>query len=171
MWSLVPLGGKGARNKRLGLASLFVVPMRQAQEGFGRDARPDIELSIHIYPYFAPNPYYGHRLDIDYVGETVAWFFRLHWPLEKVLRLAEDVVGKQGSTFAHQEAAPLIGFYADPHRDLRSSTRVRREIEAAAPAAPPPSSSPNWAASPASRRWQAPSQQCCGHPTARRTTD
>ncbi len=95
-----------------------------------RETRPDIELSIHIYPYFAPNPYYGHRLDIDYVGETVAWFFRPHWPLEKVHRLVEDVVGKQGTAFSRQQAAPFIGFYSDPHRDFRSSTRVRKEIEA-----------------------------------------
>ena len=63
------------------------------------------------------------------MGETVAWFFKPHWPLDKVRRQAEEVVGKEGTVWPGQTSAPFVGFYARPHRDFRSSTRVRREIE------------------------------------------
>lgn len=41
-----------------------------------RGINPEIALTIHVYPWFAPDPYYGQRTDIDHVSETVAWFFR-----------------------------------------------------------------------------------------------
>jgi len=94
-----------------------------------RAARPDIELTIHVYPYFRPHPYYGNRLDVDYVGQTVAWFFRPHWPLEKVGRLANEIVRTQGTYWPAHHAAPFIGFYSRPPKDVRSPRRVQAEID------------------------------------------
>jgi hypothetical protein len=51
----------------------FLQEMAQA----ARAARPGIELTIHIYPYFRPHPNYGNRLDLNTVGQTVSNFVAL----------------------------------------------------------------------------------------------
>jgi len=89
-----------------------------------RRTNPAIGLTAHVYPYFAPDPYYGHRLKLDTVGQTVAWFFDPHWPLDKVERLARNVVARDP-----HHAAPFVGFYARPAKDYRTPRRVRAEIE------------------------------------------
>jgi hypothetical protein len=103
----------------------FINEMAQA----AREARPGIELTIHIWPYFRPNPYYGNRLAIDYVGQTVSWFFRPHWPLDKVRRLTKRIVARQHDFRQDSHAAPFIGFYSDPPELARSADRVRAELE------------------------------------------
>lgn len=93
-----------------------------------REVRPEIELTIHVYPYFLPNPFYGNRLELDTVGQTVSWFFRPHWPLEKVRRLTENLVAGQHDYVASATAAPFLGFYEKPPRDYRSSGRIAAEL-------------------------------------------
>ena len=94
-----------------------------------RETRPGIELTIHIWPYFRPDPYHGNRVNIDYVGQTVSWFFQPHWPLEKVRRLTKQVVATQHEFHQDSLAAPFIGFYSKPARDLRTAARVQAEID------------------------------------------
>lgn len=79
-----------------------------------RDASPRIGLTIHVYPYFRPRPNYGNRLDLDYVGQTVSWFFQPHWPLGKVQRLTTEIVATEHQLYSTSDAAPFIGFYCDP---------------------------------------------------------
>ena len=93
-----------------------------------RKARPGIELSIHIYPWFAPDPYYGCRTDIDYVGETVSWFFRPHWPLCKVQARVEGLVRQQHAVYPHHCTAPFVGFDPRKPRDYRPADRVGQEL-------------------------------------------
>ena len=95
-----------------------------------RRANPGIELTIHIWPYFKPNPLYGNRLDVDAAGETVAWFFRPHWPMEKVIRQANYIVSHQADYYPEHLAAPFIGFFSSPGQDVRSPARVRAELQA-----------------------------------------
>lgn len=94
-----------------------------------RQANPRIKLTIHIYPWFAPHPYYGHETDIDVVGQTVSWFFRPHWPLEKVQRLTAQVVRDQRRCYPDHLAAPFIGFDARQYRNYRSASHVRSELQ------------------------------------------
>jgi hypothetical protein len=103
----------------------FIHEMAQA----ARNARPGIELTIHIYPYFRPHPYYGNRLELDCVGQTVSWFFPPHWPLDKVRRLTNEIVATQHDFHRNSYAAPFIGFYSDPPKDLRSAERVQAELK------------------------------------------
>ncbi len=93
-----------------------------------REANPKIELTIHIWPWYRPNPYYGHRLDLDTAGETVAWFFRPHWPLDKVQRRADWLVAHQQDDYPDHLAAPFIGFDARSTLHARSPKRVREEL-------------------------------------------
>jgi hypothetical protein len=94
-----------------------------------RRARPTAKLTIHVYPYFRPRPYYGHRLPLDFVGQTVAWFFRPHWPLAKVKRITDEVVAAQHDDHPEAVAAPFIGFYRDPPECRRLATRVQAELD------------------------------------------
>lgn len=93
-----------------------------------RQANPEISLTIHIYPWFAPNPYYGHKTDINYVGQTVSWFFRPHWSLDKVQRLTEQLMADELRVYPDHWAAPFLGFDARSQRNYRSATRVGQEI-------------------------------------------
>lgn len=103
----------------------FIAEMAKA----ARQARPDIGLTIHVYPWFAPHPYYGNRLDVDYVGQTVSWFFPPHWPLEKVRRRTREIVATQHKFYKRHFAAPFIAFYSDTPQNLRSPDRVRSELD------------------------------------------
>ena len=111
-------------------AEQALVDFINAMAWAAREARPDIGLTIHVYPYFRPHPYYGNRLDVDYVGQTVAWFFRPHWPMTKVARLAKETVEAQAAYLPRSVSAPFIGFYRRPLKDRRSAARVTAEIEA-----------------------------------------
>jgi uncharacterized lipoprotein YddW (UPF0748 family) len=95
-----------------------------------RQTHPGIGLTTHVYPVFLPHPYYGYRLKVDYVGETVAWFFKPHWPLSSVQARIAEVVARQGSVYHTQRAAPFIGFDARQRRNYRSTSRLRAELQA-----------------------------------------
>ena len=90
---------------------------------------PGMIIANHIHPVFLPNLWYGHKLRVDYCGVTVSWFFKPHWPLDKVREYARRVV--QGP-YRHNFAVgmPMIGFYADtPYaRDRKSARRLKQEL-------------------------------------------
>lgn len=94
-----------------------------------RQRRPDISLTIHIYPWFRPHPYYGHRTNIDYVGQTVSWFFCPHWALNKVESLTKQLINEQHRYFRQHWAAPFIGFDGRLWRNYRSSRRICQELQ------------------------------------------
>lgn len=111
------------------LAEEMIVDFINDMAGAARRANPRLELAIHIYPWFAPDPYYGHRTEIDYVGQTVSWFFRPHWSLEKVAARTEALVRNQHRVYSRGLAAPFVGFDAGLPRDYRSARRVGRELQ------------------------------------------
>jgi len=94
-----------------------------------RRTNPQLDLTIHIYPWFSPHPYYGHETDIDVVGQTVSWFFRPHWSLERVQSLTEQLVNDQHRCYRDHCAAPFIGFDARQQRNYRSSRRIHQELQ------------------------------------------
>lgn len=106
-----------------------LVDFTNEMAGAARAARADVRLTIHVYPVFKPDPYYGHRLDLDYTGETVAWFFRPHWPLAQVRLRTATVVRAQRSVWPGQVAAPFVGFDARRPEDYRSAHRIAEELE------------------------------------------
>lgn len=110
------------------VAEDIIVEFTDLMAAAAREANPQIELTIHIYPWFAPNPYYGHKTDIDVVGQTVSWFFRPHWPLEKVRRLTENLVRDQHRRYRDHKAAPFIAFDPREQRNYRSANRLRQEL-------------------------------------------
>ena len=91
---------------------------------------PDMIIGNHIYPVFLPDIFYGLKLKLDYCSNTVAWFFKPFWPLDKVREYTEITLN---GPYAHEQTAgmPMIGFYTDGRfaRDRRSAERLSAEFE------------------------------------------
>ncbi len=89
---------------------------------------PRLKLAIHVYPDFDPNPVYGCRLPVDYCGQTVAWFFKPHWPLERVYALTQQHAGIQHDVHPAHTFVPFVGVYAKdrvkPPDQLRAEIRM-----------------------------------------------
>lgn len=94
-----------------------------------RQANPKLRLTSHVYPWFSPAPYWGHLTDVDYVGQTVSWFFKPHWPLPKVAERTAQLIRNQHRVYPQHSAAPFIGFDASKPQNYRSAKRVAAEIE------------------------------------------
>jgi hypothetical protein len=88
---------------------------------------PDALVTNHVWPPFAPNPYYGHRLRLDYCTQTVSWFYRPAWSEERVaFEAAEHArLAGEANTFV-----PFVGLFDRPYQ-RRPPERLRRELEIA----------------------------------------
>jgi hypothetical protein len=90
--------------------------------------KPDSIVMNHVWPPFNPNPYYGARLRLDYCTQTISWFYRPSWGLQRVeLEAAEH---RRLQIPGRNRFVPFIGLYADPYQ-LRNAERVERELEIA----------------------------------------
>lgn len=106
----------------------IIVDFTNEMAAAAREAKPGIGLTVHIYPWFAPEPYWGHRTDIDYVGQTVSWFFRPHWPLQKVRERTAALVRDQHRCYPQHTAAPFVAFDARKIRNYRAPERVAADL-------------------------------------------
>ena len=93
-----------------------------------KDSKPDALLTNHIWPPFRPDPYYGARLHLDYCTQTISWFYRPVWSIERVELEASEHRRLENQRF--NTFVPFIGLYADPPF-LRSAERLERELEIA----------------------------------------
>jgi hypothetical protein len=91
---------------------------------------PDLIVANHIHPVYMPDLFYGRRVNTDYCGITVSWFFKPHWPLEKVGDYVRKVLNGPYE-HKHVQGMPMIGFYTDwpDSRDRKYPDRVRQEFE------------------------------------------
>ena len=81
----------------------------------------------HVWPPFNPNPRYASQLRLDYCTQTIAWFHRPHWSIDRVrfeARRHRELAGK-ANVFV-----PFIGM-ADVELSRRSPGRLREELEIA----------------------------------------
>lgn len=91
--------------------------------------RPGLKTAIHLYPDFDPNPLYGHRLPVDYLGQTVAWFYQPYWSPEKVYyqtRLHQSLSGRYQRK---NRFVPFVGVARG--KLLKSPEQVRQELRIA----------------------------------------
>ena len=97
---------------------------------YAKEKKPDIKTTCHIWPHFAPNPLYGNRLQVDYCGQTVSWFFLPHWSLDKIKRYTYEAVNHEARFHANSKGAPFIGIFTLPpnERHRKSARRVKEEI-------------------------------------------
>jgi hypothetical protein len=78
---------------------------------YARGVRPGVQVTIHVYPTFLPEPVYGWRLDVDTCCETVAWFFEPYWSAGKIADFTRRVTQRRGSPFAGARGVPFFGLY------------------------------------------------------------
>jgi len=84
-------------------------------------------VTNHVWPPFAPAPYYGHRLPLDYCSQTVSWFRRPTWSLERVAFEAAEHARLAGTA---NEFVPFVGLFDEPGL-RRSPDRLASELEIA----------------------------------------
>jgi hypothetical protein len=103
---------------------------------YARSISPAIKTTGHIYPVFLPEPLYGYRLDVDYCGETAAWFFKPYWSFNKIEDYTRKIVQNQGKYFKNQQAVALLGLYSERRCNsqgfncMKTKTRLTDEIKA-----------------------------------------
>jgi len=81
---------------------------------YARSKRPDIKTSIHIWPVFALDPLYGNRLDVDYCGQTAAWYTL--WPQEKIAEYSRIISERAHEHYERQQGVGMIGYYDRPEQ-------------------------------------------------------
>lgn len=77
-----------------------------------RHCKADAKTSIHIWPVFAPEPLYGNRLDVDYCGQTAAWYTK--WPAEKIADYSRKITANARKFHKRQQGVGMIGYYDTP---------------------------------------------------------
>jgi hypothetical protein len=98
---------------------------------FVRKEKPEAKIVTHVYPTFIPNPVYGNLLDVDYCCQTVAWYFKPYWPLDKVKKYTEFVIGEDKKYNSKAKGIPFVGIYQYQSRPaLNKPTDVfRKELK------------------------------------------
>lgn len=107
------------------LVELYDILYRETKE-----IAPDLAVANHIHPVYLPDIFYGRRVRADYCGATVSWFFKPHWPLEKVRDYARKVVTGP-YVQENVQGMPMIGVYTDREytRDRRNPARLRQDLQ------------------------------------------
>ena len=96
---------------------------------YARSIKPDVKIINHIWPVFLPEPLYGNRIDIDYCGQTAAWFF--YWDLAKIRRYSHIIASKEKKYHSRAYGVAMIGFYNNPDEfPLKTPERVEAELKA-----------------------------------------
>ncbi len=95
---------------------------------YARSRQADIKTSIHIWPVLVPEPLYGNRLDIDYCGQTAAWYTL--WPKEKIAEYSGIISGKAQKYHQRQKGVAMIGYYDRPGQfPVKDASRGDMEIK------------------------------------------
>ncbi len=90
---------------------------------------PKARLMCHIYPQFAAEPLYGWRLPVEHPAQTVAWFFKPHWPMQVVEQNCATVKQTEHKRYAYQVGTGFIGLDMAPEA-VKTPDRLRQEIHA-----------------------------------------
>ena len=93
-----------------------------------KSVNPEAIVMNHVWPPFLPNPYYGNRLRLDYCSQTISWFYRPNWSLQRVEFEASELARLEDRD--ENVFVPFIGVYDDPHL-VRPAARIARELEVA----------------------------------------
>lgn len=96
-----------------------------------RSIRADAKVACHVYPTFLPEPLYGNRLDVDFCGQTAAWYFEPFWTFEKIKSYTRVICGQEKKYLARPEGAAMIGVYTRPALyPVKSPERLAMELQA-----------------------------------------
>lgn len=87
--------------------------------------RPEVKVSLHLYPAFLPDPLYGKDLKADFIQETVAWYFP--WPETKIADYTRKIL--ESRHLPGSVSMPFVGLEANPESVLPLKTPERLEAE------------------------------------------
>ncbi len=94
---------------------------------YARSKNETIKTAIHIWPVFAPDPLYGNRLDLDYCGQTAAWYTL--WPEEKIAEYSKIICFEAQKYYPRQEGVGMIGYYDLPGKfPVKTAECVEMEL-------------------------------------------
>jgi len=82
----------------------------------------------HVWPPSRPNLHYGNCLRLDYCSQTISWFYRSNWSLQRVEFEASELTRVEDRNV--NAFVPCIGLFDDPHL-VRSAARIAKELEIA----------------------------------------
>jgi len=121
-----------AREKALEQFSLeTLVEFTNSLARYARSVRPDAKVQCHVYPVFLPEPLYGNRLDVDYCGQTAAWYFEPLWNYEKTREYSRVIFGQEKKYFPRSEGVALVGVYNRPELyPVKGPERLAKELQA-----------------------------------------
>lgn len=121
-----------ARDKALEQFSLeTLVEFNNTLARYARSIRPGAKVQCHVYPVFLPEPLYGNRLDVDYCGQTAAWYFEPLWSLQKTRDYTRVIFGREKKHFARAEGVALVGVYNRPELfPVKGPERLAQELQA-----------------------------------------
>jgi hypothetical protein len=95
---------------------------------YARSRNKDIKTSIHIWPVFTPDPLYGNHLDIDFCGQSAAWYTL--WPEKKIAGYSRIISGEAKKYHQRQEGVGMIGYYDRPGQfPVKDAARVDMELK------------------------------------------
>jgi hypothetical protein len=98
---------------------------------YARSVRAEAKVTCHVYPVFLPEPLYGNRLDVDFCGQTAAWYFEPLWSYEKIRAYTRVICGEEKKYFARPEGVAMIGVYNRPELySVKSPERLAGELQA-----------------------------------------
>ncbi len=93
-----------------------------------KSVKEDAIVTNHVWPPFRPNPAYASRLKLDYCSQTISWFYRPVWSMERVRFEAQQMKAQEDQRYNH--FVPFIGLFDHPYL-ARSPQRIAQEIEIA----------------------------------------
>ena len=93
-----------------------------------KTTRKAVKLAIHIYPDFDLDMAYGSLLPIEYCGQTIAWFYKPFWSLNKVYDTCM-MYKNAAKQYKYNKFVPFVGVY--PGKRAKSPERLRQEIRIA----------------------------------------
>jgi len=94
---------------------------------YARSKKEEIKTNIHIWPVFAPDPLYGNRLNIDFCGQTAAWY--TFWSKEKIAEYSRIISGEARKYHQRQQGIGMIGYYDLPGQfPIKDAARVEMEL-------------------------------------------
>jgi len=98
---------------------------------YTRSVAAEAKVTCHVYPVFLPEPLYGNRLDVDFCGQTAAWYFDPLWSYEKIQSYTRVIRGEEKKYFSRPEGVAMIGVYTRPALyPVKSPERLTKELQA-----------------------------------------
>ena len=95
---------------------------------YARSKKNDTKTTVHIWPVFAPEPLYGNRLDLDYCGQTAAWYTL--WRQKKIAKYSRIISGESQKYHRRQEGVGMIGYYDRPGKfPVKNASCVNMELK------------------------------------------